>query len=89
MLQTNREKLIQLKQEQWVLREKLDEIWEDEETHNTSRIRGHEYTQKMTEMATSEEGAMEHASNLMDNVLDSIEDALAQIKSIEYQVVTQ
>lgn len=88
MLQTNREKLIQLKQEQWVLREKLDEIWEDEETHNTSRIRGHEYIQKMAEMATSEEGAMEHASNLMDNVLDSIEDALAQIKSIEYQVVT-
>jgi hypothetical protein len=84
MLQINRKALEELRQAQWVLREKLAEIWENEEDHNTSRIRGHEYTQKMTEQATSEEGAMEHASNLMDNVLDAIDDALAQEKAYEH-----
>lgn len=85
MLQKNREALQKLKEQQYALREQLAEIWEEEEDHNTSRIRGHEYTRKMAEMATSEEGAMEHTSNLMDNVMDSIEDALAQINSGEYQ----
>jgi hypothetical protein len=64
------------------MREQLESIWDEEETHNYQRINAHEYDQKETDMVISEEGAMEMAYNLMDNVMDSLYDALTQNKSL-------
>ena len=81
MLHTNREKIQEIITKQRHLREQMEAIWEEEETHNFQRANAHEYNKEEIAQTDDEEIDMEWTSNLMDNVLDKLYECIGRDKS--------